>query len=109
MAQGAPIVLNLYDPETQDVKRTLTQTFVPWKMLKRGIALNRQLSQKEINEYTDEDADAITNYILSVFTQDGLTRETLEEQSDLAEMITVLRSVMSRAKGVMDPTLPPRA
>lgn len=109
MPLPAPIILNLYDPETQEITNTLSQAFVPWKMLKKGIALNKQLSTKDITEYNDDDADAITHYILSVFTQNGVTPEILEEQSDLTEMVTVLKAVMNRAKGVMDPTLPPKA
>ena len=103
------IVLNLYDPETQEVAETFTQNFVPWKMLKKGIALNKLLGSRDANEYTEEDADAITNYILAVFTRDGLTASKLEEQSDLSEMMTVVKTIVSRAKAIMDPTSPPRA
>jgi hypothetical protein len=104
-----PIVLNLYNPETQEVVETFTQNFVPWKMLKKGIALNKLLGLKDPKDYTEEDADAITNYIQFVFTQKGLTAEKLEEQSDLSEMMTVVKTIVSRAKGIMDPTLPPKA
>jgi len=104
MPLAAPIELNLYDPETQEVSETFTQSFVPWKMLKKGIALNKQLGSKEPSEFTEADADAITAYIQAVFTRPGLTQQKLEEQSDLSEMMTVVRTIVNRARGIMDPT-----
>ena len=108
MPQPAPLVLNLYD-ESNEVTKTCTRVFVPWKMLKKGIALHKQLGSKSPEEYEESDIDALTAYIMAVFNGQGLTIELLDEQSDVTEMITVIRSVVSRAKGIMDPTLPPKA
>lgn len=102
-----PIVLTLYDPATEEVLETKTRSFIPWKMLKQAIRLNKTLGAKQADAYEDADVDEITHFIMGVFP--GLTVEKLDEQSDLTEMMTVLRAIVSRAKGIMDPTLPPKA
>ena len=108
MPLPTPITLNLYDPETSEITKTFTRPFVPWKMLKKGIRLYKQIGQKKTEQYEESDIDALTEYIIDVFPS-GLTIEMLDEQSDITEMVTVVQSVVSRAKGIMDPTLPPRA
>ncbi|MCI0552555.1 MAG: hypothetical protein L0287_16515 [Anaerolineae bacterium] len=107
MPLSAPIVLNLYDPESQEITKTYTQVFVPWKLLKKGIRLQKQMGKKEPDDFEEKDIDALASYILTVFPKD-LTIEMLDEQSDVAEMFAVVRSIVSRAKGIMDPTLPPK-
>lgn len=108
MPAAAPLILNLYDPETNEVTKTCTRSFVPWKMLKKAVGLQRQLGSKSADEYGEEDIDALTAYIMAVFDGQGLSVEILDEQTDITEMLAVMRSVVSRARGVMDPTLPPR-
>jgi len=102
-----PITLNLYDPQTSEITRTLTRPFVPWKMLKKGVRLYKALGSKTVDQYEESDIDALTQYIIDVFPE-GLTIEMLDEQSDITEMVTVVRAVVQRAKGIMDPTLPPK-
>ena len=108
MPTPAPLVLNLYDQDNE-ITKTVTRVFVPWKMLKKGVALHKQIGSKPAEEYEEADIDALTGYIMAVFDGQGLTVEILDEQSDITEMITVIRSVVNRAKGIMDPTLPPGA
>lgn len=107
MPQAAPLVLNLYDQENE-ITKTCTRLFVPWKMLKKAVALYKQFGAKTPEQFEEEDIDALTAYVMSVFDGQGLTIELLDEQADVTEMVTVIRSVVSRAKGIMDPTLPPR-
>jgi hypothetical protein len=107
MPLSAPIILNLYDRETNEIVDTKTAMFVPWKMLKQGIRLQKQLGEKDAAQYTEEDIDALTNYIIMVFPN-GLTVEKLDEQSDISEMMAVIRSIVARAQGVMDPISPPK-
>ncbi len=102
---GAPLVLNLYNEENELVK-TCTRTFVPWKMLKKAIALNKQIGSKDLETFEESDMDALTAYIMDVFPGQELSIEILDEQSDISEMMNVVKSVMSHARGVMDPTLP---
>lgn len=104
---NTPIVLHLYDPKTEEITRTCTRNFVPWKMLKKAIRLQRQFHGKPSEQFEETDIDALSQYIIEVFGQD-LTIEQLDEQSDVSEMMAVIKSVVSRARGVMDPTLPPK-
>lgn len=103
----SPIVLHLYDPETQEkTDKSYTLTFVPWKMLKKAIRLNKSIGAKTPETFEESDIDEISNFVISVFG-DGLTPEILDEQSDITEMMSVIRAIVSRARGNMDPTLPP--
>lgn len=104
----SPIVLTLYEPETEAVAKTLTRSFVPWKMLKQAIRLNKTLGEKPPEQYEESDVDELTQFIIGVFGN-GLTVDIVDEQTDVTEMITVLRAIVSRARGVMDPTSPPKA
>ena len=104
----APITLILYDPETQEQIKTYSQSFVPWKMLKRAIRLNKNIGSKEIDKYEETDIDELSSFVISIFG-DGLTPEILDNQSDVTEMMTVIRAIVSRTRGVMDPTLPTKA
>jgi hypothetical protein len=105
---GTPIVLNLYDKETSELIATHTAIFIPWKLLKMGIRLNKKIGDKPIGDLEDADIDELTNYIRAIFPE-KLTLEDLDEHADINEMMTVMQSVISKAKGIMDPTLPPAA
>lgn len=102
---GTVLTLNLYG-EDNELIRTCTRTFVPWKMLKRAVKLNKQFGNKPTDEYEETDMDALTAYIMEVFPGQDLTIEILDEQSDIGEMMAVVKAVMSHARGIMDPTLP---
>ncbi len=106
MPQPAPLVLHLYD-ENNEVTKTCTRSFVPWKMLKKAINLYKQIGSKPPEDYEESDIDALTEYVMALFNGQGLTIELLDEQSDVTEMMALIRSVVNRAKGIMDPTLPP--
>jgi len=107
MPLQSPIVLNLYGEDNQLI-RTCTRAFVPWKMLKKAVTLNKQIGKKEIDSFEETDMDALTAYIMEIFSGQELTIQILDEQADVTEMMNVVRAVMSKARGVMDPTLPPR-
>ena len=100
-----PLVLNLYD-ENNELVKTCTRTFVPWKMLKKAVRLHKQIGKKGIENFEEEDMDSLTSYIMDVFPGQGLTIEILDEQSDIFEMMSVIKTVMNNARGIMDPTLP---
>lgn len=102
---NTPIVLDLYDENNEKVK-TCTRTFVPWKMLKKAVALNKAIGQKDANSFEESDMDALTNYIMELFSGQGLTIALLDEGADVQDMMNVIKSVMSYARGIMDPTLP---
>jgi hypothetical protein len=101
----SPIILNLYDPQTQEIQKTYTINFIPWKMLKKAIRLQKTLGSKKIEDYEESDIDEISNFVIAV-CGDGLTVEKLDDGSDVTEMMSVIQSIVSRARGIMDPTLP---
>lgn len=103
---NTPIVLHLYD-ENDEVIKSYSRSFIPWKMLKKAIELYRQIGTKSPEQYDESDVDALTSYVVALFGQD-MTIEMLDEHSDITEMLSVIQNVVSRANGIMDPTLPPR-
>lgn len=103
---STPIVLHLYKAN-DEIDKTCTRTFVPWKMLKKGVQLYKQLGQKPVEQFEEEDINTLTSYVLAIFDDPDLTIERLDEQADVTEIMTVIRSVVSRANGITDPTLPP--
>ncbi len=103
----SPIVLHVYDPETQEVAKTHSINFIPWKILKQAIRLSKSLSGKKTEEYEESDLDEISNLVISV-CGNGLTIQQLDDGCDVTEMMSVIQAIVSRARGLMDPTLPPK-
>lgn len=103
---GAPITLKIYD-ENNEVQKEYVKTFVPWKLLKKAIAL-RKVAGKANDEIDAGDMDSIAGYVVELFGQD-MTLEMLDNGADMSEMLSVIRSVMARAAGIANPTLPPAA
>ena len=96
------MVIHLYDDEGE-VENTLTQTYVPWKILKTAVRLANVLNKEAP---TEEDVDAIQNLIVATF-KDKCSPEDLEEKADLVEMIAVLRQIVSTASNIsLNPTPP---
>lgn len=108
MPTAAPLVINIYGEDDTLIK-SYTRAFIPWKMLKKAIAIQKQLVSKTPEQYEEEDIDALTNFILSIFGKDDLTVQMIDDGADVTELIAVIQSIVSRAKGIADPTLPPRS
>lgn len=98
-----PITLNIYN-EDNEIANTYSRNFVPWKLLKKAIAL-RKVANKVNEEITADDMDAIAGYVIEFFGN-GMTLEELDNGADMSEMLTVIRAVMARAAGIVDPTIP---
>lgn len=99
---ATPMVLHIYD-EDSEVKRTVTRSFVPWKLLKESVKLSKNL---DIENMTDENVDELTGLVVAVFG-DQVTVEELNEGSDIDEMVTVLNQILARARGKSTNPTPP--
>lgn len=100
---GSPMVINLYGEEGELIK-TVTQTFVPWKMLKSAAKLAATLNK---DEPTEEDIEGITNLVVSVF-QGKVSPKELDDGAELTEMMAVLRQIIATSKTInLNPTPPP--
>lgn len=102
---GAPIVLRIYGPDNE-ISQEYVKTFVPWKMLKRSMGLRQVISKNEA-ELEESDMDAIAGYVLELFEGQGLTLQQIDDGADLADMFNVIKGIISRASGIVNPTLPP--
>ncbi len=112
MAKG-PITLIIYDPETNEPRKTLHQSIIPWGVMKRTIKLAKSLkvtpnmSQDELTAaLTDEALDDLTGLVADVFAP-RVTIEELNQGVELTEMLPVMMQIISRAFGSFgDPTRP---
>ncbi len=100
----APLKITLYDPETDEVKKDYTRSFIPWRLLKKSIRMSKVLANIDQENLQDEDVDAITSLVVDVFN-DQFTVEELNNGADLMEMIAVIQGIIARAEGV--PVNPP--
>lgn len=87
-----PIEITLYDPETNEVKKTYTRSFIPWKILKRAIKM-QNLDAENVNEET---MDEIAGLVVAVFG-DQFSIDDLNDGADAGEMMTVLTAIIARA------------
>ena len=100
---GSPMVIHLYGAEGE-VTKTLTQTFVPWKMLKSAVKLAETLNK---DAPTEEDINGITNLVVATF-QGKVSSDELDAGADLAEMMAVMRQIVATSKAInLNPTPPP--
>ena len=98
-----PIKLDLYD-SNDEVSKTLTKGFIPWKMLKEAAKLGT-LKEGEINE---EKVDEITDFVVRLFGAEKVTRAEIEEGASIQDMVSVLTEIISVANGTIqtNPPLP---
>jgi hypothetical protein len=99
-----PIKITLYGPN-QEADREIVARFVPWGILKKAVALT-----KELDAANEVEVDAIADLVVQTF-HGQLTAEELNAGADLGEMLAVLQSIVARASGMMqaNPTNLPTA
>lgn len=102
MPKNAPMVVHLYGDDNEVVK-TFTRSFVPWKMLKKAVKLSKQVNFEDLKA---EDVDQIAGLVVEVFS-DQFTLEDLDNGADVGEMLAVIENIVARANGVsLNPTPP---
>lgn len=97
MAEGTPLVITLYDSETNEEKATYTRTFVPWILLKQAIRLSKKL---DLDEMTEETVDELAGLVVAVFG-DKFSLQDLNHGADITEMLTVITQIIAKAEAVM--------
>jgi len=96
------MVIHLYGDDNE-VEKTFTRTWVPWKMLKTAVKLADGLDTANLKT---EDVDALTGLVVSVFG-DQFSVEDLSNKADTTEMVAVLTQIVATAKGInINPTPP---
>lgn len=99
----AILKVTLYDPETNEVRKEFSRSFIPWKVLKRAIRLMKNFDVANISE---EDADELAALVVDAFGGQ-FTLDELNDGADLGEMMTVLTGIMASAQGIV-PNPPPQ-
>lgn len=103
MANATPMQITLYDPETNEEKKTYIRTFVPWKLLKKAAALQDQV---DFDNIKPDDLDLIAMLVVDTFGGQ-FTLEDLDNGADVNEMTAVIQNIVFRAKGMsLNPTPP---
>lgn len=99
---ATPMTLHVYGSDNE-IQKTLTRSFVPWKLLKEAVKIAKHLNPDEM---TDEDVDALTGLVVAVFG-DQVSVQELNEGADISEMVAVLNQIVAKASGgAANPTLP---
>jgi len=103
MAKSTSMEITLYDPETNEVVATHTRMFVPWKLLKAAVRLAKNLDPENM---TEEDADQLAALVVETFGN-KFSIQDLNNGADLAEMVSVLNTIIAKASGgIGNPTRP---
>lgn len=97
MSALAPIKLTLYNPETDEVIKEYTRSFIPWELLKRAMRLQKTLNAEEFDE---NDLDEMAGLVVAVFG-DQFTVEQINSGADMGEMMAVITAIISRAYQLM--------
>ena len=103
MSLATPMVITLYDPETDEIKATYSRMFVPWKLLKLAVRLAKTLDAQNM---TEEDVDSLAGLVVEVFGN-RFSIQDLSDGADVGEMMTVLNTIIAKARGAMPNPTPP--
>ena len=102
MPKNAPMVIHLYG-EDNEVKKSFSRSFVPWKMLKKAVKLSQDI---DFDKLKAEDMDQIAGLVVEVFG-DQFTLEDLDDGADVGEMLVVIQNIVARANAIqLNPTPP---
>lgn len=120
---GTPIKLTLYDPKTQEPLREVSQSLITFGMLVKASQLKELMEDlpktkrkwwwiwpawmdPKVSE-EEQQTQALLELVAEFFNHQ-VTVEELRDHCDVAEVIAVLRAIMSRAGNITqgNPTLP---
>lgn len=102
----AHLVITLYDPETNDVIKEYSRTFVPWKLLKRAVKLSKSIGSFDSGDLSEDMIDELAALVVDTFGSQ-FSVDQLSNGADIGEMMTVLTGIMASAQGTV-PNPPPQ-
>jgi hypothetical protein len=116
-----PIKLTFYDRKTQEVIKEFSQSVITFGMLLRASQLSEIIESAEKKEKKwwmwweknitkeEEQINAMLKLVVDLF-DNQFTIDELRDGADVSEVVTVLRSITSRATNIMtaNPTQPRR-
>lgn len=94
----SPMELHFYNNETNEVEKTFTRTFVPWKMLKEAIKLQEKLGDIDLEKLREDEVDEIMAFMVA-FYGGQFSLEEASEKADLMEVVAILTTIMTAANG----------
>jgi len=102
---GTPITITLYGAN-DEVKKTYSRTVIPWGILKKAIALTKNLDEENVSSL-----DAIAGLVVEAFGNQ-FSIQDLDEGADFGEMISALQNIVARASALVqanqvNPTMAP--
>jgi hypothetical protein len=101
----AAIELDLYGPDDEKIK-TLKRLIVPWGILKKAVRLTKNIGTGE--DVTEENIDEIAGLVIEIFGEANVTREELDQCTDVGDMLAVINAIANRGRGLI-PNAPPAA
>lgn len=100
----AAIELNFYNADSEIIA-THSVGFVPWKMLKKALAVSKSIAQNSLNGDADggqntaeySGFDEISAFVCDLF-QNKFSLAELEEHADIGDVMSCFRAVVNKAK-----------
>jgi hypothetical protein len=104
MEKKTPILFTLYEPETGEVKAEYATFIVPFGILETAVLMAETL---DLQNLKTEDINALAALVVDLFGK-RFELEDVKKYADVEDTITVMNSIMSRARAAMpksaDPT-----
>lgn len=101
--------LTLYDPETDEVKQTYSRAFVPWRILKAAVRIEKKVNLDDAESIGEEDLNQIADLVVEAFGN-KFSVQDLDDGCDVEDVLSVVRTIIARAHGLMaNPTPPPKS
>lgn len=108
MSIPVPVMITLYDPVTNEAKRTYTCLKVSWRLFKQVNRLAVDLNELGWNNILEEHRNVIAALVLELFEMQ-FSYDELVEGSSLSEMVTVIQQMVNgmRETPTQNPLPPP--
>lgn len=103
---GTPIKLTLYD-ENNEIIGEFSRSFVPWKLLKSAIRMQKTVSETGLENLSTEEVDALAGLVVEVFGN-KFSVQDCDNGADISDMYAVITAIVSKASGLTpgNPTSP---
>lgn len=89
-----PINLDIYNLETGEVEKTISQPFIPWKLTKELLKAQKDIQE---NPSAEDSLEIMENIVIKAFT--GKINEEDLEKCDIGDIPRVFRELGERLQG----------
>ena len=96
----APFVLNLYDPETNEVLKTLSRVFIPTGVFGEIVALMQGIDLQHPEKLDQNAVESIYALVVEVHGNQ-ISVDEVKSSTDLGEVLALLTNIMARVGALL--------